>query len=142
MPGFDPNEGGGAPVDWGTMRVAYGAPFAAAEPQAGPPQGWGPPEPVYMPMLVPLRGHPYVWCKSLPGPDFGWPPRPTWSIDCKCKACGRTYHRNCEFPPKSGTWIAMFAAEHCHGDEACRQAWTREHAMGLHRLTAAYPGEG
>jgi hypothetical protein len=92
-----------------------------------------------MPILSPLRGHPYVWCKSVPGPEIGWPPRPSWSIDCLCKACGATYHRDCEFPPKSGSWIANFASDHCHGEEAYKDAWWREYVLGLHRLRAAYP---
>jgi hypothetical protein len=134
MPGFAP--------DAGEMRFVYGAPFAASAPQVGPLQDWGPPEPVYMPILSPLRGHPYVWCRSLPGPELGWPPRPSWSIDCQCKACGGTYHRDCEFPPKSGHWIADFAAKHAHGDLVLQDAWTEEVHRGLYRLRQAYPSEG
>jgi hypothetical protein len=115
------------------MRFAYGAPFAAAPEQEGPLPGWGPPNPVELPMLVPLRGHPYVWARSAPNAPG------TWDIDCQCKACGATEGRDCEFPPKSGSWIARFAAKHCHDRVACQQAWEHEYHTGLHRLRQAYP---
>lgn len=126
MPGFSPGYSG-------EQRYAYGAPFEGIAPQAGPLPGWGPPNPVHMPMLVPLRGHPTVWARSAPNPHGGW------DIDCQCKACGATYGRDCNFPPKSGSWIAMFAAWHCHGDAACQKAWEHEYHTGLHRLRRAYP---
>ena len=136
MPGFDARDRGSAPI-YGAphMRYVYGAPFAEATPQVGPLPGWGPPNPVVIPMLVPLRGHPHVWAKSVPDGS-------SLLIDCLCKACGATYGRDCEFPPKSGSWIAAFAAKHCHGDQACQEAWEYEYHTGLHRLRAAYPTQG
>ena len=129
MPGFD-----AIPTSVSEMRAAYGAPFASVPQQVGPLPGWGPPNPVVMPMLVPLRGHPYVWCRSLQN-AYG-----TWNINCTCRACGETYERECQFPAKSGSWIAWFAAHHCHDDEQCRAAWTDEYHRGLVRLRQASGG--
>ena len=100
----------------------------------GPPQGWGPPNPVLTPTMQKLPGHDYVWCQSGPTQYGGW------HITCICRYCGQQYQRDCNFPPKSGSWIAMFAARHAHGNQAQQQAWEYEYHHGLHRLRAAYPG--
>jgi hypothetical protein len=96
--------------------------------------GFGPPEPVFAPELQALPGHPFVNFESHPDGAGGW------LIYCECVACRKTETRNCEFPPKSGHWIAKFAAWHAHGNQAVYAAWAREVNDGLYRLRAAFPG--
>lgn len=72
-----------------------------------------------------LGGHP--WVLYSVAPDAFSPVK----IRCRCMACGDYWEHECQHPGRAQSWIYKYAAQHSHGNEQLRRAFSdayvREH---------------
>jgi hypothetical protein len=84
--------------------------------------------------FTPVAGHPWVVCAVTS--DCYAPAR----IHCRCAACGDYWQKECNYPERAHGWTLRYAAQHSHGNEPLRRAFSDAFVREQQRAMMALRG--
>lgn len=85
-------------------------------------------------MFQPIQGHP--WAQCFVSTDPYYPAR----IRCRCLACGDYWEHGCQHPGRAQSWIYKYAAQHSHGNEPLRRAFSDAYVREQQRFAMQQRG--